>query len=209
MLRKVDLGGFRSQFPDRAGSGRDRGRRALQCGDRQGQPGGGARRHARSGPIVSAGERHQRARAAGGRRRPPLAPGARRARRGGRRRVWPACWCWPARSPPAPARAPRKPPRSRCSEPRAVRSSPLYILEYGAVGVIAGLAGVALGYAAAWPVVVPGVRSDMERRLERRGGADRRRGRIGRRGRPAGRRRSPGAASGAHPARRLRIFPPI
>jgi len=30
----------------------------------------------------------------------------------------------------------------------------LYILEYGAVGVIAGLAGVALGYAAAWPVVV-------------------------------------------------------
>jgi putative ABC transport system permease protein len=30
----------------------------------------------------------------------------------------------------------------------------LYILEYGAVGVIAGLAGVALGYAAAWPIVV-------------------------------------------------------
>jgi putative ABC transport system permease protein len=29
-----------------------------------------------------------------------------------------------------------------------------YILEYGAVGVIAGTAGVALGYAAAWPVVV-------------------------------------------------------
>jgi putative ABC transport system permease protein len=29
-----------------------------------------------------------------------------------------------------------------------------YILEYGAVGVIAGAAGVALGYAAAWPVVV-------------------------------------------------------
>ncbi len=29
----------------------------------------------------------------------------------------------------------------------------LYSLEYGAVGVIAGLAGVALGYAAAWPVV--------------------------------------------------------
>jgi len=29
-----------------------------------------------------------------------------------------------------------------------------YVLEYGAVGVIAGLAGVALGYAAAWPVVV-------------------------------------------------------
>jgi putative ABC transport system permease protein len=28
------------------------------------------------------------------------------------------------------------------------------VLEYGAVGVIAGLAGVALGYAAAWPVVV-------------------------------------------------------
>ena len=29
-----------------------------------------------------------------------------------------------------------------------------YVLEYGAVGVIAGTAGVALGYAAAWPVVV-------------------------------------------------------
>jgi len=29
-----------------------------------------------------------------------------------------------------------------------------YVLEYGAVGVIAGAAGVALGYAAAWPVVV-------------------------------------------------------
>jgi putative ABC transport system permease protein len=29
-----------------------------------------------------------------------------------------------------------------------------YVLEYGAVGLIAGLAGVALGYAAAWPVVV-------------------------------------------------------
>lgn len=29
-----------------------------------------------------------------------------------------------------------------------------YVLEYGAVGVIAGLAGVGLGYAAAWPVVV-------------------------------------------------------
>jgi len=29
-----------------------------------------------------------------------------------------------------------------------------YVLEYGAVGVISGLAGVALGYAAAWPVVV-------------------------------------------------------
>jgi putative ABC transport system permease protein len=29
-----------------------------------------------------------------------------------------------------------------------------YILEYGAVGVIAGAAGVVLGYAAAWPVVV-------------------------------------------------------
>jgi putative ABC transport system permease protein len=29
-----------------------------------------------------------------------------------------------------------------------------YILEYGCVGVIAGTAGVALGYAAAWPVVV-------------------------------------------------------
>jgi putative ABC transport system permease protein len=29
-----------------------------------------------------------------------------------------------------------------------------YVLEYGAVGIIAGLAGVALGYAAAWPVVV-------------------------------------------------------
>ena len=28
------------------------------------------------------------------------------------------------------------------------------MLEYGAVGVIAGMAGVALGYAAAWPVVV-------------------------------------------------------
>jgi putative ABC transport system permease protein len=28
-----------------------------------------------------------------------------------------------------------------------------YVLEYGAVGVIAGAAGVALGYAAAWPVV--------------------------------------------------------
>ncbi|MGI9169458.1 MAG: ABC transporter permease, partial [Caulobacteraceae bacterium] len=30
----------------------------------------------------------------------------------------------------------------------------LYAVEYGAVGAIAGLAGVALGYAAAWPVVV-------------------------------------------------------
>jgi putative ABC transport system permease protein len=29
-----------------------------------------------------------------------------------------------------------------------------YVLEYGAVGMIAGAAGVALGYAAAWPVVV-------------------------------------------------------
>jgi len=29
-----------------------------------------------------------------------------------------------------------------------------YVLEYGAVGAIAGAAGVALGYAAAWPVVV-------------------------------------------------------
>jgi putative ABC transport system permease protein len=29
-----------------------------------------------------------------------------------------------------------------------------YIFEYGAVGLIAGAAGVALGYAAAWPVVV-------------------------------------------------------
>ena len=29
-----------------------------------------------------------------------------------------------------------------------------YVLEYGAVGLIAGMAGVALGYAAAWPVVV-------------------------------------------------------
>lgn len=29
-----------------------------------------------------------------------------------------------------------------------------YVIEYGAVGVAAGLAGVALGYAAAWPVVV-------------------------------------------------------
>jgi len=29
-----------------------------------------------------------------------------------------------------------------------------YALEYGAVGLIAGLAGVALGYAAAWPIVV-------------------------------------------------------
>jgi putative ABC transport system permease protein len=29
-----------------------------------------------------------------------------------------------------------------------------YVQEYGAVGLIAGLAGVALGYAAAWPVVV-------------------------------------------------------
>lgn len=29
-----------------------------------------------------------------------------------------------------------------------------YVLEYGAVGVIAGVAGVALGYLAAWPVVV-------------------------------------------------------
>jgi len=29
-----------------------------------------------------------------------------------------------------------------------------YVLEYGAVGVIAGAAGVGLGYAAAWPVVV-------------------------------------------------------
>lgn len=29
-----------------------------------------------------------------------------------------------------------------------------YVLEYGLVGLIAGAAGVALGYAAAWPVVV-------------------------------------------------------
>ena len=29
-----------------------------------------------------------------------------------------------------------------------------YGLEYGAVGIIAGAAGVALGYSAAWPVVV-------------------------------------------------------
>ena len=29
-----------------------------------------------------------------------------------------------------------------------------YMLEYGAVGAIAGVTGVALGYAAAWPVVV-------------------------------------------------------
>ena len=29
-----------------------------------------------------------------------------------------------------------------------------YAVEYGAVGLIAGLVGVALGYAAAWPVVV-------------------------------------------------------
>ena len=29
-----------------------------------------------------------------------------------------------------------------------------YVVEYGCVGLIAGLAGVALGYAAAWPVVV-------------------------------------------------------
>ena len=29
-----------------------------------------------------------------------------------------------------------------------------YAVEYGAVGLIAGAAGVALGYAAAWPVVV-------------------------------------------------------
>lgn len=29
-----------------------------------------------------------------------------------------------------------------------------YLIEYGAVGAVAGLAGVALGYAAAWPVVV-------------------------------------------------------
>jgi putative ABC transport system permease protein len=29
-----------------------------------------------------------------------------------------------------------------------------YVLEYGCVGIIAGTAGVALGYAAAWPVVV-------------------------------------------------------
>jgi len=30
----------------------------------------------------------------------------------------------------------------------------VYVLEYGAVGAVAGIAGVALGYAAAWPVVV-------------------------------------------------------
>ena len=30
----------------------------------------------------------------------------------------------------------------------------LYLIEYGAVGMIAGLAGVALGYAASWPIVV-------------------------------------------------------
>jgi putative ABC transport system permease protein len=29
-----------------------------------------------------------------------------------------------------------------------------YVIEYGAVGLIAGLAGVALGAGAAWPVVV-------------------------------------------------------
>jgi putative ABC transport system permease protein len=29
-----------------------------------------------------------------------------------------------------------------------------YVIEYGLVGLIAGAAGVALGYAAAWPVVV-------------------------------------------------------
>ena len=29
----------------------------------------------------------------------------------------------------------------------------VYVLEYGAVGVVAGAAGVALGCAAAWPVV--------------------------------------------------------
>jgi putative ABC transport system permease protein len=29
-----------------------------------------------------------------------------------------------------------------------------YVIEYGLVGVIAGAAGVGLGYAAAWPVVV-------------------------------------------------------
>ena len=36
---------------------------------------------------------------------------------------------------------------------RAVLSA-AYALEYGAVGLIAGVAGVALGYLAAWPVVV-------------------------------------------------------
>ena len=35
-----------------------------------------------------------------------------------------------------------------------------YAVEYGAVGLIAGAAGVALGYAAAWPVVVKVFRSD-------------------------------------------------
>jgi putative ABC transport system permease protein len=35
-----------------------------------------------------------------------------------------------------------------------------YAVEYGAVGLIAGTAGAALGYAAAWPVVVKLFRID-------------------------------------------------
>ena len=81
---------------------------------------------------------------------------ARRWRCAARRRWpgWRACWCWPAPSPPA--RRARAKEAATLKVLGAARWQILaaYAVEYGAVGAIAGLAGVALGFAAAWPVVV-------------------------------------------------------
>ena len=80
-----------------------------------------------------------------------------------------------------------------------------YVVEYGAVGVIAGLAGVALGAAAAWPVVVKVFEAKWSvdwsgiARLDRRGrGPDRRR-------RPDRGAASPFPASRAGAAQRVRF----
>ncbi len=154
VLRKVDLGGFGASFPIVIDPGRWPGADLSQCRDRQGEPGRGAAGDLGSRPILSPGQCDQRARTARGRGRPVRPSGAGGSRRCGGRRPWPGLLVL-AGAIAAGARA-----RAREAATLKVLGASsgqillLYGVEYGVVGVIAGTAGVGLGYLAAWPVVV-------------------------------------------------------
>ena len=66
---------------------------------------------------------------------------------------WRACSCWPAPSRPVTGRGSTTPWCSRCWAPPAARLLTAYALEYGALGLVTALFGLAAGTLAGWVIV--------------------------------------------------------
>ena len=153
VIRRIDLAGFGANFPIVLDPAAIEGAGLDEVAEARATPAEEVRATRALGAGFPRGERHQHPRGAADRRRPVRQTQPRHPRRRRRRRRAGLLVLIGAIATGARTRA-REAATLKVLGASSGQILLAYGVEYGAVGLIAGVAGVALGYAAAWPVVI-------------------------------------------------------